>query len=80
MTALTFGIKAWATIRSVEMRKIDKVQRKALKMIFKLPVSTAYTSIPHKKINQEEPRLNLEFRFISDLAFIRKVGTSSNER
>ena len=80
MTALTFGIKAWATIRSVEMGKIDKIQGKALKRILKLPVSTAYTSIPHKKINQEEPRLNLEFRFISDLTFIRKVGTSSNER
>ena len=45
MTALTYGIEAWAKIRSVEMRKIEKIQVKALKRIFKLPVSTTCTGI-----------------------------------
>ena len=45
MTALTYGIETWANIRSVEMREIEKIQWKALKRIFQLPVSTTYTDI-----------------------------------
>ena len=45
MTALTYGMEAWANIRSVEMREIAKIQGKALNRIFQLPVSTAYTGI-----------------------------------
>ena len=45
MTALTYGMEAWANIRSVEMREIEKIQGKALKRIFQLPVSTTYTGI-----------------------------------
>ena len=45
MTALTYGIEAWANIRSLEMRKIEKIHGKALKRIFQPPVSTAYTGI-----------------------------------
>ena len=45
MTALTYGIEAWAKIRSVEMREIEKIQGKTLKRIFQLPVSTTCTGI-----------------------------------
>ena len=45
MTALTYGMDAWANIRSVEIRKIEKIQGKALKRIFQLPVSPNYTGI-----------------------------------
>ena len=42
MTALTYGIEAWANIRSVEMSETEKIQKKALKRI---SVSTTYTGI-----------------------------------
>ena len=45
MTALTYGMEAWANIRSVEMREREKIQGKPLKRIFQLPVSTTYTGI-----------------------------------
>ena len=45
MTVLTYGIEAWAKIRSVEMREIEKIQGKTLKRIFQLPVSTTCTGI-----------------------------------
>ena len=31
MTALTYGIEAWANIRSVEMRETEKIQKKSTK-------------------------------------------------
>ena len=40
MTALTYGIEAWANIRTVEMREIEKIQEKTLNTIFQFPVST----------------------------------------
>ena len=43
MTVLKYGMEALANIRSVEMREIEKIQRKALKWIFQLPFSTTYT-------------------------------------
>ena len=45
MTALTYGIEAWANIRTVEMREIEKIQEKTLNTIFQFPVSTTYTGI-----------------------------------
>ena len=45
MTALTYGMEARANIRSMEMRKIEKIQGKALKKMFQLPVSRTYTGI-----------------------------------
>ena len=45
MTALTYGLEAWANIRSVEMKEIEKLQGKALKKIFQLPLSATYTAI-----------------------------------
>ena len=38
-------METWASMRSVEIREIEKEQGKALKRIFQLPVSTAYTGI-----------------------------------
>ena len=45
MTPLTYGIEAWANIRTVEMREIEKIQEKTLNTIFQFPVSTTYTGI-----------------------------------
>ena len=43
----TNGIEAWVYIKKEEMREkwIERIQGKALKRIFKLPLSTAYTGI-----------------------------------
>ena len=43
MTALTYRMEAWANIRSVEIREIEKIQGKTVTRIFQLPVSTTYT-------------------------------------
>ena len=45
MTALTYGMEAWANIRSVEMKETEKLQGKTLKSISQLPLSTTYTVI-----------------------------------
>ena len=45
MTALTYGMDAWANIKLVEMREIEKIQGKALNRIFQLPISTTYAGI-----------------------------------
>ena len=45
MTALTYGMAAWANERSVKVREIEKIRGKALKRIFQLPVLTTYTGI-----------------------------------
>ena len=38
-------METWASMRSVEIREIEKEQGKTLKRIFQLPVSTTYTGI-----------------------------------
>ena len=38
-------METWASMRSVEIRQIEKEQGKTLKRIFQLPVSTTYTGI-----------------------------------
>ena len=45
MTTLTYGIEALGIIRPVEIKEMEKIQRKALKRIFQLPVSTIYAGI-----------------------------------
>ena len=45
MTGLPYGMEAWRNIRSVEVKEIEKIQGKALKSMFQLPVSTSYTGI-----------------------------------
>ena len=45
MTALTNGMEAWANIRLVEMKEIEKIQGKTLKRIFQLPLSATYIGI-----------------------------------
>ena len=45
MTALTYGMEAWVNIRSVEIKDIQKMQSKALKRIFQLPVLTTFIGI-----------------------------------
>ena len=57
MTALAYGMEAWTIIRSVEIREIEKVQGKALKRIFQLPVSTTCTHIMETGIWPAEQKL-----------------------
>ena len=45
MPALICGIEAWGCIKKEEMKEIERIQEKALKRMFKLPVSTAYKGI-----------------------------------
>ena len=40
MPALRHGTEAWGYIKKEELKEIDRIQGKALKRIFKLPVST----------------------------------------
>ena len=49
MPALIYGIEAWGCIKKEEMKKIERIQGKALKRIFKLPLSTAYTGVLMKQ-------------------------------
>ena len=42
MPALLYGLEAWGKIDRDEMNEIEKIQRKVLKRIFNLPISTSY--------------------------------------
>ena len=45
MSTLIYRMEAWGNIRSVKMAEIEKMHETALKRIFLLPFSTAYTAI-----------------------------------
>ena len=45
MSALIYGIEAWGCIKKEETKEIERIRGKALKTIFKLPLSTAYTGM-----------------------------------
>ena len=45
MAALIYRIEAWRYMKKEEMKEIKRIQEKASKRIFKLPVSTTYTWI-----------------------------------
>ena len=45
MPSLIYGVEIWECIKKEEMKEIEKTQGKALKIIFKLPLSTAYTGM-----------------------------------
>ena len=45
MSARIYGIEAWGCIKKKEMKEIQRIRGKALKRIFKLPLSTAYTGM-----------------------------------
>ena len=50
MTALTYEMEAWVNIRSVEIKDIQKMQSKALKRIFQLPVLTTFIGIIMERV------------------------------
>ena len=43
MAALIYAIEAWGYIKKDEMKKIERIQGKTLKRIFKLPLNAIYT-------------------------------------
>ena len=45
MPALLYGIEAWGKIDKDEMNKIEKIQGRALKRIFNVPISTLYIGL-----------------------------------
>ena len=45
MPVLLYGLEAWGKIDKDEMNEIKKIQRRALKMIFNLPISTSYIGL-----------------------------------
>ena len=45
MPALLYGLKAWGKIDKDEMNEIEKIQGRALKRIFNLPISTSYIGL-----------------------------------
>ena len=45
MPALVYGLEAWGKIGKDEMKKIEKIQGRALKRIFNLSISTSYIGL-----------------------------------
>ena len=45
MPALLYGIEAWGKIDKDEINEIDKIQGRALKRIFDMPISTSYIAL-----------------------------------
>ena len=45
MPALLYGLKAWGKIDKDEMNEIEKIQRRELKRIFNVPISTSYIGL-----------------------------------
>ena len=49
MPALVYGLEAWGKIDKDEMNEIEKIQGRALKKIFNLPISTSYIDLTMEK-------------------------------
>ena len=45
MPALLYGMEAWKKLSKAEIRHLEKIQGKALKMIFSLPITTPYIEL-----------------------------------
>ena len=45
MPELLYGLEAWGKIDKDEMNEIEKIQRRALKRIFNMPISTSYIGL-----------------------------------
>ena len=45
MPPLVYGLEAWRKIGKDEVNEIEKIQERALKRIFNLPMSTSYTGL-----------------------------------
>ena len=45
MSALLYGLEAWGKIGKDEMNEVEKIQGRALKRIFNLPISTSYIDL-----------------------------------
>ena len=45
MLALLYGLEAWGKTDKDEMNEIEKIQGRALKRIFSVPISTSYIGL-----------------------------------
>ena len=45
MPALLYGMEAWKKLSKAEIQNVEKIQGKALKRIFSLPITTSYIGL-----------------------------------
>ena len=45
MPALLYGMEAWKKLSKAEIQQLEKIQGKALKRIFSLPITTPYIGL-----------------------------------
>ena len=45
MPALLYGMETWIKLSKAEIQQLEKIQDKALKMIFNLPITTSYIGL-----------------------------------
>ena len=45
MPALLYGMEAWKKLSKAEIQNVEKIQGKALKRIFSLPITTPYIGL-----------------------------------
>ena len=59
MLALLYGMEAWKKLSKIEIRNVEKIQGKAFKRIFSLPITTPYIGpIIEAEIWPAEQRIN----------------------
>ena len=72
MPALLYGMEAWKKLSKAEIQNVKKIQGKALKRIFSLPITTPYIGLI---IETAEQRTNY-----SSLMLYHNIINSSKDR
>ena len=76
MPALLYGMEAWKTLSKAEIQNVEKIQGKALKRIFSLPITTPYIGlIIETGVWPAEQRINY-----SSLMLYHNIINSSKDR
>ena len=76
MPALLYGMEAWKKLSKAEIQNVEKIQGKALKRIFSLPITTPYIGlIIETGVWPAEQRINY-----SSLMLYRNIISSSKNR
>ena len=76
MPALLYGMEAWKKLSKAEIQNVEKIQGKALKRIFSLPITTPYIGlIIETGVWPAEQRINY-----SSLMLYHSIINCSNDR
>ena len=76
MPALLYGMEAWKKLSKAEIQNVEKIQGKALKRIFSLPITTPYIGlIIERVVWPAEQRINY-----SSLILYHNTINSSKDR